>query len=348
MRQIFRMVVVVSFFLLAGGLGQNGIAAERGKVTGGVAHAVPDWFKEGFLDIAEDAAEAAENNKHALLFMHVNGCPYCDKMFNEVFANDRAFIEKHFDSIAINIKGARTVTLAGGEELSERDYANRLRVLYTPTIIFLDKDAKPVYRINGFWNAKMFRAAAEYISSKSYKSMSLPAFVKAQAAQKKAQKSYAFRSHPQLEKITDFSKVTKPLLVLFEDKQCMGCDKLHDRNLARPEIREVLKGFVFTRLDADSEEPIIDVDGQKTTAKDWAVKLKLTARPGLVMFDKGKERQRIDGELYGFHFQYALRYVSGRHYEKYPTWLKYLSAETEKLLQKGQNVDIGDLPVAGR
>ncbi len=347
MNKFASIAIIFTLLFITGGLVANANAAKRGTLSGGIAHSIPDWFKESFLDLSEDASEAAQNNKHVLLFMTLNGCPYCSKMLNEVFAQDKEYIQKHFDSIAINIKGDRMVTPPGGEEMTEKNYAGKLRVLFTPTIVFLDADAKPVYRINGFWNSKMFRAAIEYVSSKSYKTMSLPTYVKARAKQDKSRKPvYTFRSHPQLKALSDFSKITKPLIVLFEDKRCQGCNKLHDRNLNRPEIKKELKSFVFTRLDADSQKAIIDINGKKTTAKDWADSLKVSSRPGLVLFDEGKEQQRITGELYGFHFKYALSYVSGKHYKTYDGWLKYLNAQQEKILQSGGNIDIGDLPVA--
>ena len=349
MKNFLTVAVAFTFFMLAGSPVQQTNAATRGKLTGGLAHTIPDWFKDSFLDLAEDASEAAESNKHVLLFMTLNGCPYCSKMLNVVFAGDKDYIQKNFDSIAINIKGDRSVTPAGGEEMSEKDFARQQRVLFTPTIIFLDENAKQVYRINGFWNGKMFRSVMEFVSSKSYKTMTLPAFVKARAVQAKTkQAAYKFRAHPQLQTISDFSKVKKPLLVLFEDKDCKGCDKLHDANFNRPAIKEVLKTFVFARLDGYSSEPIVDINGNKTTAQAWAKSLKLTSRPGMVLFDEGKERQRIDGELYGYHFQNALTYVSGKHYKTFDNWLLYSSDRSEKLLKAGQNIDIGDRPIVGQ
>ena len=55
----------------------------RGEVVGGVQHAAPDWFKESFLEIADDVDEASEAGKHVLLFFELNGCPYCDRMLQE-------------------------------------------------------------------------------------------------------------------------------------------------------------------------------------------------------------------------------------------------------------------------
>ena len=44
---------------------------ERGEITGGVVHAAPAWFKESFLEIADDVDEASEAGKHVLLFFQL-------------------------------------------------------------------------------------------------------------------------------------------------------------------------------------------------------------------------------------------------------------------------------------
>ena len=319
-------------------------AAKRGRVIGGLAHKMPQWFKESFLDLAEDAKEAADANKHLILFMSLNGCPYCTKMLNKVFEGDKAFIAKHFDTIGINIKGARMITLPDGRELTEKQFAGVKRVIGTPTILFFDGRGKQIYRINGYWNPVMFRHALEYVQTKSYKKMKLFAFIKAKAQSP----HYEFRAHPLLTRISDFSKADKPIAVLFEDKNCTACDKLHDKILSRRDINKELGAFTFTRLNAYSKEPIVDVTGNTTTPEAWARNLNVGASPTIVIFDGGVERQRIGAELYPFHFQYALRYVSSKSYRTHPNWIKYLNEQEERILKSGKDIDIGDQPAASQ
>jgi len=317
---------------------------KQGRVIGGLAHQMPGWFKESFLDLAEDAQEADEAGKHVILFMSLNGCPYCTKMLNKVFEGDKEYISANFDTIGINIKGARMITPPGGTEMSEKAYAQSQRVIGTPTILFLDAKGKQIYRINGYWNPTMFRHALEYVQTKSYKTMKLFAFIKAKARDQR----YTFRAHPMLTRLTDFSKARKPIAVLFEDKNCTACPKLHDKILSRADIKKELSAFTFTRLDAYSRQSIIDIDGNKTTPEAWARKLNLGASPTIVVFDKGKERQRIGAELYAFHFQYALRYVSSKSYKTHPNWIKYLTEQEERILKTGKDIDIGEQPAASQ
>ena len=58
-------------------------AIEPGKIVGGKVSTLPEWFKDSFLDIAEDVEEAKDENKHLMLYMHLTGCPYCYKMIEE-------------------------------------------------------------------------------------------------------------------------------------------------------------------------------------------------------------------------------------------------------------------------
>ena len=343
--KLFNLVAAAVMLVLANAaLSDTASSAKRGRIIGGLAHEMPSWFKESFLDLREDAAEAAGSGKHVLLFMTLNGCPYCTKMINKVFAAEKDYISKNFDSIGINIKGDRMITTPDGKEISEKAYAQELRVVFTPTIVFLDGKARPVFRVNGYWNRKMFRIALDYVNTKSYRTMKLAAFIKARTRRP----VYKFRAHPMLTSVTDFSKVRQPIAILFEDRSCTACDKLHERILSRTDIRNELKAFVFTRLDAFSRQPIIDINGNKTTAEAWANRLSLGASPTMVVFDEGKERQRIGAELYPFHFQYALRYVSSKSYKTHTNWIKYLNEQQERILKSGKDIDIGEQAPASR
>ena len=78
----FKLVNIVFITIF---LSLNANAASKGKVTGGSMHEAPEWFKESFLDMSDDIDEAKDNNKHVMLFMDLNGCPYCTRMLKESF-----------------------------------------------------------------------------------------------------------------------------------------------------------------------------------------------------------------------------------------------------------------------
>ncbi len=315
-------------------------ASTPGKVTGGMVFTHPDWFKESFLEIASDAAEADAAGKHLILFMHLNGCPYCYKMLEENFANApyTQFIKDNFDVIEINIKGDRDVEFSQTISLTEKELAKTLKVSYTPTILFFDRENKTVLRLNGYRSQQAFKYALDYIQQKAYLETSLNRYI--DNRQRKA--IYQFRDHPQIKSITDLASVTNnPLAILVEDKFCGACDALHDGHLKNHTINNILKNFTMVRLDALSTEPIIDPSGKKTTAKEFVESLGLSYRPGIILFDRGREIRRIDAMLYTYHFQETLRYVGERYYEKYPNnFYGYLDMRTEAILESGQDIDL--------
>jgi thioredoxin-related protein len=313
-----------------------------GQVTGGVLSVHPDWFKESFLDIGEDVSEAAEQGKHVILFLEMTGCPYCFKMIEENFKHAPYvdFLRERFDVIALNIKGDREVALNEDTTATEKAIADLLGVRYTPTIVFLGQDNRPVARVNGYRNPQDFKQVLEYVAARAYQHQSLSDYLNGV----RVPGVYQPRAHPQLTELTDLSQAAdRPLAVLVEDSACLACDDLHDGHLARPEVRLALADFTFVRLDALSEEPMIDPAGKATTPKEWVKSLGLTYRPGILLFDRGAEIARIESMLYSYHFTGVLEYVGRRHYERYPeSPFRYIDAKTAEILATGQDVRIAD------
>lgn len=313
-----------------------------GQVTGGILSVHPEWFKESFLDIGEDVSEAAEQGKHVILFLEMTGCPYCYKMTEENFKHAPYvdFLRERFDVIALNIKGDREVALNEDTRATEKEIADLLGVRYTPTVVFLGEDNRPVARVNGYRNPQDFKQVLDYVAARAYRHQGLADYLNGV----RVPGVYQPRPHPQLSELKDLSQAgDRPLAVLVEDSACVACDDLHDGHLARPEVRLALADFTFVRVDALSEEPMIDPAGKATTPKDWVRGLGLTYRPGILLFDRGEEIARIEGMLYSYHFAGVLEYVGARHYERYPeSPFRYIDAKTAEILATGQDVRITD------
>ena len=331
-------VLLVLILLSVLHTGVHGV--EPGKVTGGQKSTLPDWFKDSFLDITEDVEDAKDEDKHLMLYMHLSGCPYCYKMIEEGFKNstNTQIIKDNFDVVAINIKGDKEISLNENLTMTEAEVRDHYKVNFTPTIVFLDQNNHLVYKVNGYRSPQNFKHALDFVSSRSYQQMSLAQFISNQDRRKR----YTLRAHDSFQDISDLSKKRqKPLLVLFEDQYCVLCDRLHEGHLNNPEIIQLLDLFDVVRLDAESNQPIIDVDGNSTTAKQFANKLSLNYRPGIVMFDQGKEVMRIDALLYSYHFAGHLRYIGERHYLQYPeSVFDYLTVYKQSVLKSGQNIDL--------
>jgi thioredoxin-related protein len=289
-----------------------------------------------FLDMKDDLKEANANQRQIMLFLHLEECPYCARMLNENFreGESKEFIERHFDVIGIDIRGGRSVDWFDGQQYSELALARMLKTYATPTIIFLDPEGKTALRLDGFRKRQSFRQALDYVQQKAYRQESLVSFIA-----KQQKESYRLRAEPMFRELADFKNYRKPLAVMFEDKDCGDCGEFHDKVLKHPEVLPELSHFTVVRLDAYSDQPITDIDGKRTTPKRWVEQLGLTYRPGIVLFNEGKEQARVDGMLYHFHFKELLHYVSGGYYKKYGSFSQYNAVRRPELLQQGIDID---------
>ena len=310
----------------------------RGKITGGVLHEPPAWFKESFLEIADDVDDASEAGKHVLLFFELNGCPYCDRMLEESFEAEplSSYIQANFDTIAINIQGDREIAFNDEITVSEKELGEILKVYSTPALLFLDADNKTIVRVNGYRAPERFRQVLEFVATRSYQTTTLPDYLQA----KLDRNVYQLRANTLFSKVTDLSSVDGPLMVIFEDGSCYDCNEFHDGILAHELVRQELAPFTIVRLDADSNETIRDVLGIETTPAELARQHQMIYRPGVLVFDDGNLLRRHDSLTYPHHFKESLRYVAGGYYQQ-TDYRSYSLQRTEELLSSGVDIDLG-------
>jgi len=319
-----------------------------GQVTGSKVLSHPAWFKESFLDIAEDVDEAAGADKHVILFLEMNGCPYCYKMIEENFKGSdySDWLQEHFDVIALNVRGDREVALDAETSMTEKELAEHVGVRYTPTVLFLNQDNETVARVSGYRNVQDFKQVLDYVAAGAYSDQTLADYLDAQ----KAAGAYAFRDDPTIKEaadVGDLGTIEGPLALLFEDAACVACAALHDGHLAAPEVKAALEPFTVVRVDALSDTAITGPDGKQTTGRQLAADLGVTYRPTLVLLDgpagDKTEIARIESMLYRYHFTGLLEYVGGGHYRQYPdSPFDYINAKTAELTASGKDISISD------
>jgi thioredoxin-related protein len=310
----------------------------RGKIVGGVSHPLPAWFKESFLEIADDIDDANEAGKHLLLFFDLNGCPYCDRMLEESFKAEplSSYIQNHFDVIAINIQGDRNIVFNEEISVTEKELGAILKVYSTPALLFLNADNKTIVRINGYRAPERFQQVLEYVATRSYQTTTLADYLQA----KLDRNIYRLRTNPLFSEITDLSSVDGPLMVIFEDGSCYDCNEFHDGILAHEQVREEIEPFTIVRFDADSNETIKDLYGNETTPAELARKYDMIYRPGVLVFDDGNLLRRHDSLTFPHHFKESMRYVAGGHYQQ-TDYRSYSQQRTEELLANGVDIDLG-------
>ncbi|MBI5039736.1 MAG: thioredoxin fold domain-containing protein [Gammaproteobacteria bacterium] len=307
-------------------------------------HEQPAWFKNSFLDLREDIAEARAGDKRVLLFFYQDGCPYCQKLLETNFAlrDIEAKTRAGFEVIALNIWGDREVIDMHGQTLIEKQFASQLKVMFTPTLLFLDETGAVVLRLNGYYPPHQFKAALDYASSPTESTrQSFRDYLRQHdpvAAQGKLHQDARYLQAPYR-----FDKRTggRPLAVFFEQADCAACDELHLDILKRPESQTLLAKFDVALLDMWTKMPLTTPDGQATTATQWARALNVQYAPTLVLFDAdGREVFRTEAYLKAFHMQTALDYVASGVYKEQSNFQRYVQARADALRARGIPVDI--------
>ena len=311
-------------------------------------HPPPDWFKVSFLDIREDIAEAASGGKRVLLYFYQDGCPYCAKLLREGFGDPRIAetARAGFDAIAINIWGDRDVVGIDGEQTTEKDFARSLGVQYTPTLLLLDEDGRVVLRIDGLYPPHQLHQALRYVAERREQAgETFRDFYRRQKpriAGGVLHQEPGFLGEP-IRLAEQRRSAWRPLVVLFEQPVCTGCDELHDDILRRPGVATSLSAFDAVIIDAWSEQPVQTPDGRDLRAREWADELGIGYTPSLVFFDAaGTEVFRTDGALKAFHVHGALDYVATGAYRHQPSFQRFLQARTAALEARGINVELMD------
>lgn len=317
-------------------------ALEPGMVNPGY-HEKPEWFKNSFLDLREDVVEAAAAKKRVILYFYQDGCPYCKKLLETNFAlrDIEAKTRDNFDVIAINIWGDREVSDMQGRTLTEKQFAADLKVMFTPTLLFLNEQGAVALRVNGYYPPHRFMAALDYAASHQETKQSFRDYAQQHAPAAGQGRLHDDASTLKAPYALDKRPDGRPLAVLFEQHDCPPCDELHQDILKRDESREQLGKFDVVVLDMWSKTPLSTPDGNATTAAEWARELGVQYAPTLVMFTAdGKEAFRTEAYLRAFHVQSALEYVSSGAFREQTNFQRYIQARAEALEAKGVHVDI--------
>jgi thioredoxin-related protein len=272
----------------------------------------PEWFTETFLDVREDAAEAARDGKRLMLYFTQEGCPYCKQLVTVNF-RDPAIMEKtrrHFLAVAINIWGDREVTMIDGRKLPEKKFAAALKIQFTPTLVFFDEKGTIAHRINGYLPPEPFYAALDNAIGKA----PAPSPVSAGSTVDVRRKAAA-----------------KPVALLLISPGCDACDEL-ERNLKHADLRSQLRRLELIRVSNPSD--VLSAGGPGKVQSSYV--------PALVFFSGGREIFRTEAYLRRFHLAGVFDYVTSGSYLREPSFQRFLQARADSMRSRGAPVELWD------
>lgn len=341
MRTLVALVVTFLFGMSPVWAATEG-ALDEGLVNPGFVQK-PGWFKASFLDLREDVAEAAAAGKRVMLYFYQDGCPYCEKLINTNFAQ-RDIVAKtreNLDVIAINMWGDNTVTDLQGNEVTEKQFSVGMKVQFTPTLLFLDEQGNVALRINGYYPPHKFMTALDYVAGHHERALAFREYLAQQSPVAASGKLHIERGYLQPPYDLRRKAGDKPLLVLFEQKECPVCDEMHAEAFQRKESRELLAAFDVAVVDIWDKSSLTAPSGKRLPAREWAREQHIQYAPSMVFFDAGGDEVfRTEAYLRPFHLQSAMAYVASGAYKSQPEFQRFVQERADHLREQGIEVDL--------
>jgi thioredoxin-related protein len=306
---------------------------------------MPSWFLNSFLELNEDIEDLASNNKRLILYIHQDNCPYCYKFITKNLSDKTTEnkIQKNFGVIAMNMFGDRDITDIDGEEYTEKEFAIKYKVQFTPSLLFFNEEGKQLLRLNGYINTKDFNLALDYIKDKKENSLSYKEYISSKRNIKQAvgligEADLFTQTRSFLRK-----NGSKKMAIFFESPNCIECKTLHSKLLKDETTRALLKKMDLYQVDMDSSRSIVTPLRIITKIKDWTKQLNITHTPTVIFFDeKVEEVIRVESNFKNFHFQSIVDYVVSNAYKEEKEFQRYLTKRADGIRAKGIDVNIWD------
>ena len=117
------------------------------------------------LDRSHIAAE-----KPLLVFFEQKDCYACDVLHSEPLHHPETLkLLDFFDMVQLDSKADTPVLTPDGQKLTSKQWAKKLNIFYTPTIIAYDEQGKEIIRIDSVAHIYRLKSLLEFIASKTYK-----------------------------------------------------------------------------------------------------------------------------------------------------------------------------------
>ncbi len=348
MVMIKKVVLLLSFLLVAGVTYTKQKKVEVGKFYGAKTVPMPFWFKQSFLEFSDDIVEAKDANRFVMIYFHQDGCPYCAKLIEDNFTNSALLkkLRSNFDVIEINLWGDREITDWQGHILSEKKFGQKMKVQFTPTLLFLDENANIILRLNGYQSVEKMHKILDYVGSNAYKKLNFSQY-KASLTERKPLSSIAiqqpdyFDNPPFVLSRSGQLEAQQKLAVIFTNSACMECAEFHNQFILEPYNAELLSQMQVVQLDMNKTQNLITPNSKRKNIRNWYADLALTDLPAMVFFDEvGNEIIRKDAYLKSFHFQSVLHYVLDDGFKKFPSFQHYIEHRAQSIRDSGKDVNI--------
>ena len=131
------------------------------------------------INIDSRISNANKNNKKLLIYLHRDGCSYCNSMEEFTLDDDdiKEFIKRKFNIISINVSLDDDV-IYNNQSRKAKYFAKYIGYNFYPTSLFLSKDGDVDYAAMGYKNEIEFLMILEYVLNNRFESIDLDKYKK--------------------------------------------------------------------------------------------------------------------------------------------------------------------------
>ena len=136
-------------------------------------HTEPWMNNLSFMDMPEDLQDALDSGREGLVVIwEQEGCGSCLKLHEKNFQRQALidYIPENFAVMTMNMYGEKKVTTFDGETMPEKDWAQELRVNFSPTTVFFGEGGKEVFRMPGYFEPYYYLAGYVFVAERGYES----------------------------------------------------------------------------------------------------------------------------------------------------------------------------------
>lgn len=124
------------------------------------------------INIDDLVNKTLKNDKHVMVFFHMNYCPYCIRMEKGTLKNHtvKKIIEKDFIFTHVNTDEESEIIFEN-KSYTTQEFSDYLDIDFFPTVIFYDKEKDIVYTARGHRKVEKFKKILRFIKTKSYENV---------------------------------------------------------------------------------------------------------------------------------------------------------------------------------
>ncbi|KAB2842497.1 MAG: thioredoxin fold domain-containing protein [Burkholderiales bacterium] len=140
------------------------------------------WLLPRPLDLARS------DGRPLLVVFEQGACAACEEMHAEGFVRPEIKdLLARMRVAQVDIGSAEALRLPDGQSLSMSAWAQRLNIIYTPSLLFFDAAGQEVFRVEGYLRPFHLASSLDYVASGAYRQQpEFQRFIEARAAARRA------------------------------------------------------------------------------------------------------------------------------------------------------------------